>query len=101
MCACMITCLFRAEPICQQPKPSIMFNFLAKTLGQDLAQSCPKSGKILGSWARLFLHGQDLDILPKCLGQELFAGYKGRSARGKPFCISYLEVSHCVSASQR
>ena len=49
------------------------------------------------------LMGKILNILPKTLGQELLLG-KGRSflsARGKPFCVSYLEVSHCVSASQR
>ena len=104
----------RAKPIRQQSKPSKRFNFLAKTLTEDLALALYKicqdlgllgkilssqqdrgfMGKILASWARSWPHGQDLEHLAQVSWPFL-------SARGKPFCVSYLEVSHCVSASQR
>ena len=71
----------RAKPIRQQPKPSKRFNILAKTLTEDLARALYKIcqdlglvGKILSSQQDRGLMGKILNILPKCLGQELFAG---------------------------
>ena len=85
----------RAKPIRQQPKPSKRFNFLAKTLKEDIAQALYKIcqdhgllGKILSSQQDRGLMGKILNSLPKCLGQELFAG-----------CL--LEVSPFVSATRR
>ena len=100
----------RAKPIRQQPKPSKRFNFLAKTLTEDLARALYKTCQDLGLLGIILSSQQDLGLMgkicascPSVLAKNFLLG-KGRpflSARGKPFCVSYLEVSHCVSASQR
>ena len=68
----------RAKPIRQQPKPSKRFNFLAKTLREDLARALYKICQDLGLLGKILssrgLMGKILNFLSKCLGQELFAG---------------------------